>query len=572
MKLQNIIPAVEWLRNYRPKDLGSDLTAGFTVAVMLVPQGMAYAMLAGLPPVVGLYASTFPLLVYAFFGTSRQLAVGPVAIVSLLVSVAVGSIAAPGSKEYIAIALLLALMTGGMQVLFGLLRMGFLVNFLSHAVISGFTSAAAIVIGLSQLKHLLGIQVPRGHSVLELVKSIVTQIPQTHLITSIIGIVSIAFLFFFKQKFPRFPAPLVVVGLSTLAVYLFHLENHGVAIVSEVVPGLPSLSVPPFTASSAVKLLPASLTIVFVGYMESIAVSQTIATKEKYKVDANKELLGLGLANTVSAFFSGYPVTGGFSRTAVNYQAGARTGLASMITAVVVLLTLLFLTPLFFYLPRAVLAAIILVAVAGLVDVKEAAHLFKLKASDGWTLTLTFTCTLFLGIEEGIITGVIFSLLLFIWRSAHPYTAILGYVEEKDAFLDLKRFPQGRSFNGVLIIRVDASMYFANTRFIENRLRDCLLTRDNICCVVFDLSGVNDIDAVALEEMKVLANEYGEQDIQFAFAEMKGPVRDLFIKARWPDEFRKKIQYQTLSQLLDEMGATMLPRQDKQGKTEGKTT
>ena len=291
--LARYIPALTWLRTYQRDDFKSDFSAGLTVAIMLVPQGMAYAMLAGLPPVIGLYACTLPLLVYALFGTSRQLAVGPVAMASLLAFVGVSKLAEPGSKDYLSLMLLLTFMTGVLQLLLGVLRMGFVVNFLSHAVISGFTSAAAIVIGLSQLKHLLGIPLESKENVFALLYEAVRRIHQTNLLTLLIGVSSIAILVWFKQKHSRFPAPLVIVFFGSLEVFAFHLEQYGVKIVGEVPRGIPMPSLPTFSLSSLEALLPAAITIVFVGFLESFAVAQSIATKERYKVDANQELLGL---------------------------------------------------------------------------------------------------------------------------------------------------------------------------------------------------------------------------------------------------------------------------------------
>ncbi len=553
-KITSLIPLPGWMCRYKKQDLGPDLTAGLTVAVMLVPQGMAYAMLAGLPPVMGLYASTVPLIVYALFGTSRQLAVGPVAILSLLVSVAAAKLAAPGSQGYISIAVTLALLTGLIQVVFGVMRLGFLSNFFSHAVLNGFTSAAAIVIGFSQLKHLLGIPLQPNHSFPGLLAETAKKITALHWPTLAIGGFSILLLVILKRKFPRFPAPLLVVVPATLAVYLLRLDRVGVAVVGTVPGGMPVPTLPDIPFQQLGELFPVAMAIVLVGFMESFAVAQTIASREKYKINGNRELLGLGLANTVGAFFSGYPVTGGFSRTAVNYQSGARSGLASLVAALLVISTLLFLTPLFYYLPRAVLAAIIIVAVCGLIDLKEARYLFRLKRVDGWTLVITFAATLGLGIEQGINTGVVFSLLVFIWRSAHPHTAELGYVKESDAFLNVNRFPCAQTFPRVLILRVDASMYFANTRFIENQLRERLADRPEVKRVVFDLSGVNDVDAVALHELGEMVEEYRQMGLRFDFAGMKGPVRDMFNKSDWPRKKGIKIEYRTLHQTLETIG------------------
>ena len=397
-----IFPIFDLLRQYNKGNLRGDLSAGLTVAILLVPQGMAYAMLAGLPPVVGLYASTLPLIIYAAFGSSRHLAVGPVAMISLLVFTACSKLAEPGSQHYVTHVLTLTLMVGALQLAAGLLRLGFVANFFSHAVLSGFTSAAAIVICLSQLGHLLGVKLASNRSALPLLWDAIQKSRQANPATLGIGLVSVAGLCLFKKKWPRFPAPILFVVGGTLLVYLVGLEKYGVTTIGNVPGGLPSLTVGAIDLGSIRQLLPVSLAIFFVGYMESISVGQYVADREKYEIDPNRELSGLGLANIVSSFFSGYPVTGGFSRTAVNYQAGARTGLASIITALLVILTLLTLTTLFYYLPNTVLAAIIIVAVGGLVDVRESLRLFKLKSADGWSLLVTFFCTLTLGAERGI--------------------------------------------------------------------------------------------------------------------------------------------------------------------------
>ena len=368
-----------WLRTYSRQDLRKDIIAGLIVAVMLVPQAMAYAMLAGLPPVVGLYASTVPLLAYALLGTSRQLAVGPVAIVSLLVADAcagpagtVADMATIASR-----AATLALLVGAMQIVLGLCRAGFLLNFVSHAVVSGFTSAGAIMIGLSQFGHLLGVKLSGGNSVLALALDVMRNLSDTHLPTLAIGLGAVAIQLLARFKRWRFPVTLPIIAAAILLVWTFNLEAYGVRAVGKVSSGLPAWRLPDMSWNGIRHLLPSAWMIVFIGTMESIAVAKWIATREKYRIDANLEMLGLGLANVAGGLFSGYPVAGGFSRTAVNYQAGARTPLASVFTAALVLLTLLFLTPLFTHLPNAVLAAIILVAVIVLIDFKEARYLFK---------------------------------------------------------------------------------------------------------------------------------------------------------------------------------------------------
>ncbi len=548
---EKIIPAVGWLRHYKREDLGGDFSAGLIVAVMLIPQGMAYAMLAGLPPVVGLYASTIPLILYALFGSSRHLAVGPVALVSLLTLTGVSALAKPGSGEFVALAALLALMVGVIQFGLGLLRAGFVVNFLSHAVISGFTSAAAIVIGLSQLKHLLGVELESTNSVFILLWDAAQKLGEVNLITLAIGLASIAALVLFRKVAPRFPAPLLVVTLSALAVYVFGLQGRGVGIVGDVPQGVPSFALPAFGLDSVGSLLTIALTISFVGFMESIAVAKSIANREKYKVDANKELVGLGLANVAGSMFSAYPVTGGFSRSAVNYQSGARTPLASIITAVLIVLTLLFFTPLFYYLPNAVLAAIVMVAVYGLIDFMEPVKLFKVKKVDGWTLLITFAATLLIGIEQGILVGVAFSLALFIWRSAYPHTTEVGYLPEEDVFRNVTRYPEAQTFPNTLVVRVDASLYFANAAFWENWINDAVLDRPDLRYIILDFSAVNDIDAVALETLEDLMQSLNERDVKVHIAGMKGPVRDIVERAGWTKKFGKNISHLSVQHALE---------------------
>jgi SulP family sulfate permease len=546
-----VIP--EWINRYDRRDLRGDLSAGLVVAIMLVPQGMAYAMLAGLPPVIGLYASTFPVIAYALVGSSRQLAVGPVAMISLLVFSGLSKVAEPGSPAYISLALTLAFMVGVTQLAMGLFRMGSFSNFISHAVISGFTSAAAIVILLSQLSHLVGIDLSAKHSVAHVVMEAGQRIGETHGITLAIGLLSMGVLVLFKKRLPRFPAPLLVVVGTTLAVYLFGLDRLGVRIVGPVPQGLPGLSVPAFELDVLGRLVPTAVAILFVGFMESIAIAESIATRERYAIDSNRELEGLGLANLVGSFFSGYPVTGGFSRTAVNYQAGARTDLASTISAVFVIITVLFFTSLFRYLPKAVLAAIVMVAVMDLIDVREARDLFHVKRMDGWTMTITFIATLAWGSQKGILLGVAFSLLVFIWRSAHPHTAEIGYMRDDDIFRDVKRFPQAERFPGVLILRIDASLYFANMAFLERFIRRSIVERPEVSRVVLDLSGVNDIDAVAIRRLEGIIDDYQERGIEFVFAGMKGPVRDLVARAGWEKKYGEHIRPVSVKRFLEEL-------------------
>lgn len=553
-RIQAFIPALQWLPNYNKEDLSGDVSAGMIVAVMLIPQGMAYAMLAGLPPVIGLYSATIPLFVYALLGSSKQLAVGPVAIVSLLVFSGVSSLAEPGTDEYIAYVFLLSLMVGVIKLILGLLRLGVLVNFVSHAVISGFTSAAAIIIGLSQLNHLLGFELPQSENVFVLLLLAAQQFSGIHPLTFLLGLGSIAVMVFLKRVAPRFPAPLLVVAGSTLIVYLFQLDQWGVKIVGDIPKGIPRFSLPAFSMESITSLFPIALTIAFIGYMESIAIAKAIASKENYQVDANKELRALGLANIVGSFFSSYPVTGGFSRSAVNYQSGARTGLASMITVFLIFLTLLFFTPVFYYLPRTVLAAIIMVAVFGLIDVKEAKRLFQLKKVDGWTLLITFVATLVLGIEDGILLGVAVSLLVFIARSARPHTAVLGDLSKQNVFHNIAHDPEAKTEEDILIFRMDASLYYPNMAFLEEKLRAEVDQRPKLQWIILDFSGVNDMDGISVDTWERIIDRYQEKGISFLLVGIKGSIRDLVTKACWPEKYGE-IAFQSLHEALQSIEA-----------------
>lgn len=548
--LKKWIPALEWMGSYKKSDLSGDLNAGLIVAIMLIPQGMAYAMLAGLPPVIGLYAATIPLIIYALFGTSRQLAVGPVAMVSLLVLSGVSLLAEPGTDEYISLVLLLMLMIGVIQFLLGVFKLGFIVNFLSHAVISGFTSAAAIIIGLSQLKHLIGVSLEADKNIFLILAETFRRVAEINPTTLAIGLGSILLLIVMKKFVKKIPGPLVVVVFSILTVYLLNLQAQGVKIVGQVPSGLPTLSMPAFQIDALIALLPIALTISFIGYMESIAMAKAIAAKEKYKIDPDRELIGLGLANVGGSFFAGYPVTGGFSRSAVNYQAGARTPLASIITAFLIILTLLFFTGLFYYLPNAVLAAIIMVAVYSLIDIKEAAYLFKVNKVDGITWALTFLATLVIGIEQGIIVGAVFALLVFIRRSAYPHVAELGYLPEQKVFRNTGRYPEAETDPEILIFRVDASLYFANMTFLEDKLCRKLADRPAIKWVVLDFSSVNSIDAVATHALEDLMEQCQSGKVEMVFAGIKNTVLDVLYRADWESKYGDRIHYMRIEDAL----------------------
>lgn len=540
--LKQYFPILQWLPGYKKSYLSGDIGAGLTVGIMLIPQGMAYAMIAGLPPVFGLYASLIPQVVYAIMGTSRQLAVGPVAMDSLLVASGLGALALSGIDEYIAMAVFLALFMGLIQLGLGLLRMGFLVNFLSKPVISGFTSAAAIIIGLSQLKHLLGTDIEGSNQIHILLKNAIATVSDTNWIALAIGLLAIVVIKSIKRFNSRIPAALVVVVLGVLTIYFFNLNEQGVKIVGEVPRGLPSLKVPAFDFSRVSELLPIALTLALIAFMEAISVAKAIEEKHTdYKVDSNQELIALGTANILGSFFQSYPTTGGFSRTAVNDQAGAKTGVAPFISALVVGLTLLFLTPLFYYLPNAVLAAIIMVAVFGLIDINYPIELFKNRRDEFYLLLATFMITLTVGIKEGILLGVLISLLLLVYRTSRPHIAVLGRISNTDYFKNIARFPEEtETFNDILIIRFDAQLYFGNTEYFKTELQNQLdLKGESVKYIILNAEAINYIDSSAIHMLRQIIQELNNKGIKLLVAGAIGPARDIFYSSGLIDAIGK---------------------------------
>ena len=551
MNLKSFLPILDWLPNYNKKWLKGDISAGLTVGVMLIPQGMAYASIAGLPAVYGLYASIIPIIIYAIFGTSRQLAVGPVAMVSLLTATAIGSFQGLSITEYISYAILLALLVGLIQFLLGLFRLGFLVNFLSHPVVSGFTSAAALIIGLSQLKHLLGVDIPRSHHVHDIILNAVEKFNEINVIALSLGLFGILIIIASKRINKSLPGQLFAVVFGILAVSLFGLGKgeNAVSIVKDIPSSLPKFSIPVFDLKIIELLIPMALTIALISFMESIAVAKAIQTKHRdYKVVPNQELISLGLANIVGSFFQSYPTTGGFSRTAVNDQAGAKTGLASIISAVLIIITLLFLTPLFYNLPKAILASIIMVAVFGLINYKEAIHLYKSNITDFWMLISTFVATLALGIEIGIGVGVVLSLALVLLRTTRPHTAVLARIPNTHFYRNITRFENLEEKEDVLIYRFDAQLFFANIEFFKDRLYDYeRLKEDKLKALIIDGESINNVDSTAIHAFEEIVSDFNSRNIEVYFTGIKGPVRDKlkssgFLKSVNEDHFFLSIQ------------------------------
>ncbi len=554
--INRVLPLLEDLKNYNRKAFRGDLSAGITVGIMLIPQGMAYALIAGLPPEYGLYAALVPLIIYAFMGTSRHLAVGPVALVALLVASAVSPLAST-PEEYIAISILLALMVGIMQLLFGLLRMGFLVNLLSHPVLSGFISAAAIIIGLSQMHHLLGIDSITG-GLHELVYGIVQQLGSINIITLIVGVASIVLIVLFKKKFPAIPGPVAAVAAGILLIYLTGMENRGVAIVGEITSGMPAFEIPVLEWSVITALLPMALAIALVGYMEAIAVAKAVQQKAKsYKIDANQELVALGAANIGGSFFQAFPTTGSFSRTAINYDSKGQSGVSSIISALTVALSLLFLTPLFYYLPNAVLAAIIMVSVFGLIEYGEFRRLWALGHYDRYMLLATFFGTLFIGIKEGILIGVALSVIMLLYRSARPNYSIIGRIPGTSIYRNIERYETEREQED-LIFRFDAPLHFANAEYFRDEVFKTIQKHPEAKSLILDLNGVNEADSTGVDELFEVIENAEAQGVHVYLTEVKAPVRDLIKKCT--DGEREWNFYMTVD---DAVHASELARRDE---------
>ena len=539
--LHRVLPITNWLGNYQRPDLRSDLAAGLTIAAMLIPQGMAYALLAGLPPEIGLYASTLPVLAYAIFGTSRQLAVGPVAIVSLLTASALSPLYEQGTAGYVSAAALLAIMVGLVHLVLGVGRLGFIVNFLSHSVLVGFTAAAAIIIGFSQVKHILGVSIDRKDHFYETVIDVAKALGDTHGVTLALGAGSIAALLGIKRIAPRIPGALIIVIATTAIAAGANLADDGVSTVGSIPDSLPAFGLPDINGGLVGELVVTALVITMVGFMESIAVAKVYARRHRYEVEPNQELVALGMANVTSGVFGGYPVTGGFSRTAVNDTAGARTPLASIITALLVLVSIAFFTPLFTNLPKAALGAIIIVAVINLIDIAEMRHIATVKRSDTVGMGVAFVGTLAVGIELGILIAVVASMLVVFARMSRPHTAVLGRIPDTTSYRNIIRFPEAVQAAGVRVIRIDAALSFVNSQYVKRLLLAEADPSDGRRRVVLDCSGINDIDATGAETLSEIITEFAESPVELHLCDVKGPVRDVLHRSGLWDELGGRI-------------------------------
>jgi sulfate permease, SulP family len=538
--LRRYFPILEWGASYDRETLGADLLAAVIVTLMLIPQSLAYAMLAGLPPVVGLYASILPLIAYALFGTSRTLAVGPVAVISLMTASAAGAVAAQGSAQYMEAAITLAALSGVMLVALGLLRLGFLANLLSHPVIAGFITASGVLIATSQLRHLLGIG-GGGETWPQMLSGLAANLADTSVPTLVIGAGVTAFLFWVRKggaplleklglasKSAAMVAkagPVVAVALTILAVVLLDLGASGVKLVGEVPQGLPPFALPSTDPSLIAQLWVPALLISVIGFVESVSVAQTLAAKRRQRIAPDQELVGLGAANLASAFSGGYPVTGGFARSVVNFDAGAQTPAAGAYTAAGIALASLFLTPLLASLPVATLAATIVVAVLSLVDLKTPGRLWRYSRADFAAHAATIGTTLLAGVEMGVIAGVAVGLMLYLWKASRPHAAIVGRVPGTEHFRNVERH-KVLTLPHLLSIRIDESLSYLNARWLEEYVLERVAERPALRHVVLMCSAVNAIDATGLESLEAINHRLATAGISLHLSEVKGPVMD----------------------------------------------
>ncbi|WP_417418017.1 SulP family inorganic anion transporter [Hoeflea sp.] len=540
-RLARVMPVFDWGRRYDRDAFGNDLVAAVIVTIMLIPQSLAYALLAGLPAETGIYASIAPIILYAIFGTSRVLAVGPVAVVSLMTAAAIGNLAEPGSPELLVAAVTLAFLSGAFLILLGIFRLGFLANFLSHPVIAGFITASGILIAMSQLRHVLGISAG-GANLPELLRSLFEHLGEVNWITFAIGASATAFLFWVRKGLmplllstgmkPKLAGvlakagPVAAVVLTTFVTWVFDLsETAGVRVVGDVPQGLPPLTMPSFSPDLLGMLIGPAVLISIIGFVESVSVAQTLAARKRQRIVPDQELIGLGAANVGAAFTGGYPVTGGFARSVVNFDASAETPAAGAYTAVGLMLAALLLTPLIYHLPQATLAATIIVAVLSLVDFSILKKTWVYSRADFIAVCVTILLTLGFGVEVGVTAGVLISILIHLYKSSRPHMAVVGRVPGTEHFRNVKRH-KVEIDDTVLTLRVDESLYFANARYLEDSLYDMVAARPKLKHVVLMCPAVNEIDMSALESLEAINERLKAMGVTFNLSEIKGPVMD----------------------------------------------
>ncbi len=519
-----------WIESYNKETARSDAIAGLTVAVMVIPQSMAYAVLAGVPPIYGLYASVVPLLIYPLFGTARQLSFGVIAIDMIIVAAGVGLIAQPGTANYLMLVLLLSIMVGFIQLLMSVARLGFIVNLLSKPVILGFTAAAPIIITLSQIDNLLGLQILHRPNVYALIEAYFNNFGSINLVAAIIGIGSILLLILLKTFYESAPKALIIIMASGITICVLQPAPFSIELVGSVSGGLPSFNIPSFQFSDLRRLLPTAITLALVQFMTVISLGKTFGFKHGYSVRANNELFALGSANILGGLFQSLPASGSYSRSAINEQAGGKTPLTNVFTALIVVVTLLFLTPLLYYIPMPALAAIIIVAALSLIDIDEVKDMFIAKERDGFIALFTFLTVLFIGIQEGILLGVAASLFDNLIRNSRPNLAVLGRVRGDRIFRDVENFPTAKQVEGILVLRVDASFSFNNAEYFKKFILD-KSDEKPINYVVVDGQSINDMDTTAIETLEMMIQDLKHSGIKLHFAGLKGPVREVVIRS-----------------------------------------
>ena len=563
-------PGLDWTHGYDRATLSSDLVAAVIVTLMLIPQSLAYASLAGLPPQVGLYASMAPLLFYAAFGSSRVLAVGPVAVVSLMTAAAIGDLAQAGSPAYGLLAITLAFISGAMLLLMGLLRLGFLANFLSHPVISGFITASALLIAVGQLKVILGIQVP-GHNFFELLPALILQLPNAHALSAAIGLGTVAFLFWAKRGVkpllrllglgPRLAdalaraAPVAGIAVTAVLTWAGQWHEQGVRIVGTVPQGVPPLTLPSWDLALWQQLAVPALLISVVGFVESVSVGQTLAAKRRQRIEPDRELVALGASNLGAALTGGFPVTGGFARSVVNFDAGAQTPAAGIFTAIGIFLAALLLTPALYFVPQATLAATIVVAVLSLVHLHTLRSTWAYSRRDFSAVIVTLLLTLAAGVEAGLVGGVVLSLLLYLYKTSRPHIAEVGLVSGTEHFRNVLRHKVQVS-SQLASLRVDESLYFANARVLEDRVNALVSERPELRHLVMQCSAINDIDASALESLEAIDQRLRDAGLCLNLSEVKGPVMDRLQTTDFLKHLSGKVyltHYQAVSELAPEV-------------------
>ena len=536
----HFLPCLEWLARYDRSTFYRDVMAAVIVTIMLIPQSLAYALLAGLPAEMGLYASILPLLAYAMFGTSRTLSVGPVAVVSLMTAAAVGNVAQQGTADYATAAVTLALLSGAILIILGLLRFGFVTNFLSHPVVSGFITASGVIIGLSQLRHILGIQA-HGEALPALLGSLAAHADQTNTATLLVGAFALGFLLFCRtwlskglQQFGvsqtsaammAKAAPVMAIILTIAASVIWSLDQRGVALVGDVPSGLPAFSTPLLNIELMQQLAVPALLISIIGFIESVSVGKTLGAKRRQRIDSNQELIGLGAANVASAVSGGFPVTGGFSRSVVNFDAGAQTQAASVLTAAGIALAALFLTPALYYLPKATLAATIIIAVTSLIDLRIIKQAWLFSRPDFCAVSATIGLTLLFGVEVGVVAGVATSVGLHLFNTMKPHFAVVGTVPGTEHYRNVSRHSVV-TYPNILSLRVDASLYFANAAYLEELIYGQLAHHKDVEHVVLMCTAVNEIDLSALEALEAINERLTELGVKLHLSEVKGPVMD----------------------------------------------